>query len=151
MFSLSDRKILDRFLRTTKISFLATALAWRNCQLGWRNCPLHRFIIHSSAVSLSTFRMLTRWYRIGPSSCSLNNMPRVPKLRLPFLRRHFVGFPDHLRRCPNFPWFRTCGDFLVCTYDSLCLFPIYLHTLRNSYSVPSGGDASRFDDLGLLD
>ena len=104
--------------------------------------PLHRLVIHSSAVSLSKFRMLTRWYRIGSSSCSLNNFPLVPNLRLSF-RRHFVDFPrSTCAFVPTFQFFRTCGYFLACTYDSLRLFHIYLHDLRNSNCVPSGNDAA---------
>ena len=55
--------------------------------------PLHRLIIHSSVVSLSRFRMWTHWYRVGSSNCRLNNIPLVPKLRLPLQRRKVVRFP----------------------------------------------------------
>ena len=54
--------------------------------------PLHRLKIHSRAVSMSKFRMLTRGFPVASSGYSLNNIPPVPKLRLPLLRRHFVGF-----------------------------------------------------------
>ena len=97
---------------------------------------------------MSKFRMLTRWYRVESSSCRLNHIPLVPKLRLPLLRRHFVGFPRFTCDCvPIFHGFVRAA----CTYDSLRLFPIYLHNLRDCSSVPSGNDALRFGDLGLLD
>ena len=103
--------------------------------------PLHRLTIHSSEVSLSKFRMLTGWYRVGTSSCSLNNIPLVPKLRLPLLRRHFCGVSEfHLRCCPSCPWFRTFGYFLACTYDSLRLSPIDLHNLHIAFFVFFGSD-----------
>ena len=83
--------------------------------------PLHQLMIHSGAVTLCKFRMLTRWYRGGSSSCSLNNIPLVPKLRLPSLRRQFVGFP----RCTcdvvsTFHCFVRVGYLIACTFDSLC-------------------------------
>ena len=59
------------------------------------------------------------------------------------LSASFCGLSEvHLRFCPNFPVFRTCGYFLACIYDSLRLFHIYLHDLRNSNFVPSGNDAA---------
>ena len=81
---------------------------------------------------LVKFRMLTRWYRVGSPSSSLNKLPRVPTLILLLLRSHFKRFSKvHLRRCPIFSWFRSCGCFLACTYDGLRLFPIYLHNPRS--------------------
>ena len=78
--------------------------------------PLNRLTIHWSAVDLSKFRMLTRWCRVGSFSCSLNNMSAVPKLRLPSLRRHFVGFP------------RSTSDF-VPTFHGFVRAAIFLHAL----------------------
>ena len=108
-------------------------------------------MIHSGAMTLCKFRMLTRWYRGGSSSCSLNNIPLVPKLRLPSLRRQFVGFP----RCTcdvvtTFHCF-VRSAILLRALSIVCVFLTSLHNLRNSHQVPSGNDASRFDDLGLLD
>ena len=113
--------------------------------------PLHQLMIHSGAMTLCKFRMLTRWYRGGSSSCSLNNIPLVPKLRLPSLRRQFVGFP----RCTcdvvtTFHCF-VRSAILLRALSIVCVFLTSLHNLRNSHQVPSGNDASRFDDLGLLD
>ena len=81
----SDRKILGRILRRKK-TFEVTVLAYRNFLLGWRSpaAPIDKSSERGALVS----------YRIGCSSCSLNNMPLVPKkIHLPWLRRHFVGLP----------------------------------------------------------
>ena len=48
-------------------------------------------------------------------------------------------------------WFRTCGYFPACTYDSLRLFPNCLHNHRDYSFVPSGIDGFRYCDHGLLD
>ena len=84
--------------------------------------------------------MLTRWYRVGCSSCSLNIIPLVLKLRLPLVRHHFVGFPKST--CDVVPTdhgFARAAVFL----DSLRRFSLYLYNLRNSYLVPFGNDALR--------
>ena len=47
--------------------------------------PLPRLTIQSSAVSLTKFRMLTRWYRTGSSRCSL--------------KKKYHGFPKCASRC----------------------------------------------------
>ena len=57
---------------------------------------LPRLKIRWSAVSLSKFMTLTRCCRIGSSSCGFNNIPLVPKVRLPLLRLHRVGLPMSL-------------------------------------------------------
>ena len=66
--------------------------------------------MHASAVSLSKFKMLTRRYRVGCSSCGLNNVPLISELRLRLLVGHFV----------DFLWFTVHGfsraaAFLACT------------------------------------
>ena len=84
---------------------------------------------------------------LDPQTAVWNNTPRFPKLRLPLLWRHVVGFSDvHFRLCPNIPWFRTCIDFLACTYDSLRLFPsiceyfvILILCLSNDVGLLDGG------------
>ena len=53
---------------------------------------LRRLIIHASAVSMSKFRMLTRWNRVRSSGCGLHIMPPISKLRLPLVRGHLVNF-----------------------------------------------------------
>ena len=114
--------------------------------------PLHRLIAHSSAVSSSNFRMFTRRYRVGFSGCGLNKMPLVPKLRLPLLRRHFVGFPRST--CDFVPTSHGLARAAVLLHalTMVCVFSsISLHNLRNSSFVLSGNDVSRFDNLGLLD
>ena len=111
---------------------------------------LQRLKIHSSAVSLSN-KMLTRWCRVGSSSCSLNNISLVPQLRLP-LRRHGEGVPrSTCDFCHNLSWFRTCDRFLACTCDRLHLFSSYLHNFWNYSLVLFGHDASRLGILYLLD
>ena len=80
-----------------------------------RGRPLHRLIIHSSAVSLSKFRMLTRRCRVGSSSCSLNNFPLVPKLRPPSLLRFFVVIPDSLATLPQLSMI-SCARLCSCTH-----------------------------------
>ena len=97
--------------------------------------------------------MLARWYRIGSSSCSLQNSPLVPNSRLPLLRRHVVTtFPrSPCDVVPTFHGFVRTALFLHALTTVGVLSSIYLHNLRNSYFVPSGNDALRFDDLGLLD
>ena len=74
--------------------------------------PLHRLLIHSSAVSLSQVRMLTRWCRGGFTSCSLNNIPLVSQLRLSLLRSHVVVVPkSSCDFVPTFHGFARAGIF----------------------------------------
>ena len=55
------------------------------------------------------------------------------KITLAFVAASICGFSEaHLRICPNFPWFRTCGIFLARTDDNLCNCPTCLHNLGNS-------------------
>ena len=119
----SDRKILDRVLRSSK------PLPRSPC--GGISClasghPLHRLITHSRAAILSQFRMLTRWFeqhstgsRIAPASAATS----------------FCGISEiHLRLCPKLSWFRTCGCVLACTHYRLRLCSIYLHNLLQCFS-----------------
>ena len=149
--SRSDRKILYRVLRSK--TFLSRALCLRRRSSGLASGhPLRRLVIHSSAASLSKFRVLTRWYRVGSSSCGLHNIPLDSQSAPAFAAASSCGFSGvHLQPCPNFPWIRTCGCFLARTYDRLRLLPIYLHNLRNYSFVLSGNDALRLDNLGLTD
>ena len=57
-------------------------------------------------------------YRIGSSSCSLNNIPMVPKVRLPLLRRHF---------CDVVQGFVRAAMFLNTLVIVCIVFPIYVH------------------------
>ena len=90
----AGRKILDGVMIRKNHLWSLCSREGTSCLAGGR--PLHRLIIHLSAVSLAKFRMLTRRCRVGSSSCSLNDIPRVPKVRLSLLRRHFVGFPTSI-------------------------------------------------------
>ena len=54
--------------------------------------------------------------RVGSHSCSLNNITLVPKLRLPLLRRHCVGFV------------RSTCDFVPTSYGFVRA-AIFLHAL----------------------
>ena len=94
---------------------------------------------------------LTRCCRIGSSSCGFNNIPLVPKVRLPLLRLHRVGLPMSLRDfVTTFHGFvRAAISFHVLSKVSV--FSIYLHSVRNFSIVPSGYDALRHDGLGFLD
>ena len=69
----------------------------KNLLLGWRS-PAAPVDNSFERLSLSRFRMLTRWYRFGSSSCSLHNklhnMLTVLQLRLAFLRGHVVSFSE---------------------------------------------------------
>ena len=69
LHSRSERKIIDRVLKTNK-TFAVAVLVKRNFLHGRR--PLRRMV------------------RVGSSSCGLKNMPLVPELCLPLLRHHFV-------------------------------------------------------------
>ena len=84
----SARKILDRVLRSAK-KFSRSLCRRISCLASGH--PLRRLLIQSSAVSLSKFKMLTIWYRVGSTSCILNNSPMVPKLRLPLLQASCCG------------------------------------------------------------
>ena len=111
----SDRKILDRVLRSKNV------LSWPLCLRRGTSClasgrPLRRLIIYSSAVSLSKFRMWTRWCRHGPSCCSLHYIPLVSKCRMLLLWPHVVGFP------------RSTCDF-VQTYNGFVRAAVFLHVL----------------------
>ena len=109
--------------------------------------PLRRLTIHSSAVRLSKFRMLTRWYRIGSSSCSKKTDHRFPNCACLCCGVILLVSEVHLRLCYNLSWFRTCGCFLACTHDKLHLFPIYLRNRRHVSFVPSATDAVRHNEL----
>ena len=113
---------------------------------------LRGVIFYASAVSLFEFRTLTLWYRVGSSSCGLNNIPLVPKLRLPLLRRHFVVFLRYT--CCYVPTYhgvvRAEAFLHACTI--VCVFvTVCLHNLRNYSLVLFGNDALRFGIRGLLD
>ena len=66
---------------------------------------LRRLILHASAVSMSKFRMLTRWNRVRSSGCGLHNMPPISKLRLPLVRGHLVNFRGSFSMFSYFLWF----------------------------------------------
>ena len=72
----------------SKKNVAVTLLASKNFLRGWR---LRAASGDNSCErgELVKFRMLTRWYRVGSSSSSLNKLPPVPTLLLPLLRRHF--------------------------------------------------------------
>ena len=112
--------------------------------------PLHRLILHSSAVSMSKFRMLTRWCRVGSSSCSSNTIPLVPKVRLPLLRLHFVVFRGPLATVSQLFIFSYVRLKFLHALEIVCVFPIYVHNVRHSCSVRTGNDASRLGILHLL-
>ena len=80
--------------------------------------PLPRFMIHSSAVNMSKFRMLTRWYRIDSSSCSMDNIPLVPKVHLAFVAASLCGFPRGL-----FAMLSQLSMVSQVRHDSLLFFP----------------------------
>ena len=89
---------------------------WKNLLLGWRSpaAPIDNAFERGELIH--KFRMLKRWYRVGSSGCSLNNIPLVPKLRLPLLRRHFVRFS------------RSTFD-AVPTYHGFVPAAVFLHAL----------------------
>ena len=89
--SRSDRKILDRVLRSKKFFLGQSACERTSCLPCGR--PLHRLIIHSSAVSVSKFRMLTRrvscWIRqLWSDQCSIGS-----PIALAFAAATCCGFP----------------------------------------------------------
>ena len=95
----SERKILDRVLKTKKF-----------CN---RGRPRRGVIIRAGVVNLCKFRMLTRGYCVGSSSCGLE--PCVTDFRIApaFAAASFCAITVvHLQVDPNFPSFRTCGCFL---------------------------------------
>ena len=92
--------------------------------------PLGAVIFHASAVILSKFRMLTRGYRVGSSSCGLNSAPLITELRLPLLWRHFVDLPRSACDvvppvpaviCAVVPSFCTTCETCCCAFRTRCL------------------------------
>ena len=126
----SDRKFLDRVLRRKNLSWSLCLRRRISCLASGR--PLHSLIVHSSAMNLSKFRMLTRWHRVGSFSCSLNNIPLVTQLRLPLLWRHVEGFARS-----------TCG--LCPTYGGFVRAVVFLHALTTFENVLC------FQEMMLLD
>ena len=144
----SDHKIRNRVLMNKKPSRFPCLRKRTSCLDSGR--PLRRLIIHASAVSLSKFRILPRWYRVGSSSCGLNNRQLCSQIASAFAAASCCGFSGvHLRLGPNFPRFRTCGHLLACTHGSLRLFSIFMHNLRTCSFVPFGSDALRVDKCWL--
>ena len=129
----TNRKILDRVLRS-KRTFLVTVRGRTSCLASGHQ--LRRMIIHASAVNLSKFRMFARWYRVGSSNCSLNNIPLVSNCSC--LCCGIMLWASGLNcECVHFSW------FLTCTYN--------LHRHRSCSSVPFGNDVSHLDKPFLLD
>ena len=142
----SDRKIFDRVLRTKK-TFAVTVLVKKNV-LHSHGSPVAWS--HAIAVSLSKFRMLTRWSRVGSFSCGLNNIPLVPKLRLPLQRRRYVGFmKSTCDVVPPFHGFVRAG--FSCMHLVVVCVLFRLHKLGISSYVFFGNDVSQFDIRGFLD
>ena len=143
----TGRKILDRVLSRKIFRSHCGCVEGLPAWLALTRCP---WVIQSSAVSLSKFRMLTRWYRLGSCSHSLNNKPMVLKLRLPLLRRHRVGFPRLF--CDGVPTVHGFARAVCCFVHlrELTFFP-YFCTTFETILVPSGNDAERHNGLGLLD
>ena len=114
----ADRKIIDRVQK----SFQESRFCECEEELPASGRPLREVIFHASAVSLSKSRMLTRGYRVGSSSCGLNDVPQISELRVPLLRRLVVDFLwSTCDSVPTCQWFRTCGCVLHA-HTVLCVF-----------------------------
>ena len=96
-------------------------LVWKNFFLAGGR-PLHRLMIHSSAVSLSKFRMLSRWYRVGSALLSL--------------RRHFASlsqlsfasFPIYQHN-PRSVYSVPSGNDALRFYDMACVAEVLVRPL----------------------
>ena len=113
-----------------------------------RGHPLRGVVFHSSAMILSKFTMLSRWYRVGSSGCSLNKITLAPRFRLPLLRRNVVGFLGST--CDVVP--TSYGFVRVAVFgESLRLYAIDLHNLRHFSLALFGNDVSWLGIVYLLD
>ena len=110
---------------------------WPRGRLSAIRLKWEEVVIHSSAARLSEFKTLTCCCFVGSCSCSLNNFPLVPELRLPLLRRHCVGVQrSTCDFVPTFHGFVRSAMFLhaltiVCVlFPSICTsFEIVVHCL----------------------
>ena len=116
-----SRKI-GRVMKREK-SFGVTVLAWKHFLLGWR---LLAAPIDSSAVSLSKFKMLTRWYRIGSSCCSLNNIHWFPQSSPAFAAASVCGCSE-----VNLRFF---SKLFMVSYVRLCSC-VHLTIICESFSI----------------
>ena len=97
----SGRKKVDPILRTLKKTVLQPRiLCLRRPSFLANGRQVRNVMILTKAVSLSNFRLLTRGYRVGSYNCGLYTVPLISELRLPLLRRHFVGFLLSIRDLP---------------------------------------------------
>ena len=112
-------------------SFIVTVLVKKNFLFGFRSPAAS----NDNTVSLSKFRMLTRWYRVGSFSFGLNNIPLVLDLRLPLLRRHFVNFQRFAcDLVPTFHGLVRAADFLHALAIICILFPS-IRTTRAKFFI----------------
>ena len=81
----------------------------------------------------------------------MNNIPMVPKLGLPLLRRHFVGVPkftcDVVQTSHGF----VRATLVLHELTTICIYSICTTNLRHSASVLFGSDALRLGILHFLD
>ena len=126
----SDRKFLDRVLRRKNLPWSLCLRRRISCLASGR--PLHSLIVHSSAMNLSKFKMLTRWHRVGSFSCSLKNIHWFTNCACLCCGGHVEGFARS-----------TCG--LCPTYGGFVRAVVFLHALTTFENVVC------FQEMMLLD
>ena len=101
---------------------------------------LHRLIIHASALSLSKFRMLTRWNCARSSGRGLHNMPPISQIAPAFCAASSCRSSEvHLCCSLHCQQIRASG--VLHMLATVCLYPICQHNLGN-LSVLSGSESS---------
>ena len=149
----SDRDTLDRSLRSKENMWKSLCLR-RGPSCLARGHPLPRWVINpferGELSKVQDVDALVSYWIL--QLLVLNNVPRVPNVRLHLLRRHCVGpLKSTCDLVPTFHGFVRASCFLACTCGTLRLFPLYLYNLRIYVFVLFEIDASRHGGLRLLD
>ena len=109
-------------------------------------CYPHLSVSETGAMMFNT--VYPHMTRRGHSSVSLNNLPLVPKLGLPW-RRHFVGCPKFMLQLVMVPFLLLASCIQIRSSASFSHIYICIPPFRVSFLF-CGNDVSRFDDRGLL-